>query len=104
MPIHISKEVIGGVHVVRFNGNNSSHDRARNRTAEREGGLSRAPRWVREKAAASVRRQAKETEYKRRYLGGERQADSMVRPSVSGRFSGDRCDHREGDQYRFDGF
>ena len=70
MPNKPTKEVINGVAVVRFNGNNC--------TGSREGGstlwsksLRKAPVWVQQKAKAqALRRKQAEAVYKRRYLGG----------------------------------
>ena len=63
-----TKEVIDGVSVIRFNGNNLTSG-TRYAQAEVPGkGLRKAPRWVQAKAWAA--KKAKEDDYRRRYLGG----------------------------------
>ncbi len=69
MGLKTTVEVIGGVHVTRFNGNNPKGGRQTGR-AEVSRGLRRAPSWVKAKARAQATRKAKEAEYERRYLGG----------------------------------
>ena len=61
---------IGGVHVIRFNGNNCTSGRERG-TEDCEGGLKRAPLWVQAKARAQAVKRTKEAEYVRRYLSDD---------------------------------
>ncbi len=66
MPLRLTKEVIDGDYVTRFNGNNLKGSRSRGdpgRGAER---LEKERTWHKAKA----RKRTKEKEYARRYLGG----------------------------------
>ena len=65
MPNRVTKEVIGGVSVLRCNGNNQSSVRHGQYASEvqevRSAGLKRAPRWVQAKAQAAAGRRGPQT-------------------------------------------
>ena len=67
MPHRATHEVIDGVNVIRYNGNNISGSRA-----EAEKGRFGQVRFqkIQASAKAKARKRVKETDYKRRYLGG----------------------------------
>ncbi len=65
----VTLEVINGVGVKRFNGNNCPGGGSRGRTCFGEG-IKRAPLWVQAKAKQAAIKRTKEADYRRRYLGG----------------------------------
>ena len=66
MPLSATKEVIGGVIVTRYNGNNPKGTRE----ARIEGHARVRGSWIKKGQKAAAKRRNSEAAYARRYLGG----------------------------------